>query len=95
MTDDYGNIVSANAAIGRLLLISQRGLSGRSILGFFAPDRERASAQMRRAARGYVAQFTATVRPRDRKAFDVRVDICTAPFERGGSLEWTLEPIRT
>jgi len=34
----------------------------------------------------------ATLRPRDRRPFTVKVEI-TAPFERGGALEWLLEPV--
>ena len=94
ITDDHGLIVSANAAAARLLNLSTRGIRERSMLAFFAPGRERIAAQMRRAAEGLVVQETATIRPRDRKPFTVRVDISAAPFERGGSLEWSLEPLR-
>ena len=77
----------------RLLNLSTRGIRDRSILGFFAPGRDRVTAHMRRAVEGRVVQLTATVRPRDKKAFEVRVHINAAPFERGGALEWVLEPI--
>ena len=93
ITDDYGAIISANAVAARLLNLSTRGIRDRSILGFFAPGRDRVAAQMRRAVAGRVVQLTATIRPRDKKAFEVRVDISAAPFERGGALEWILEPI--
>ena len=59
-----------------------------------APGRERIAAQMRRAVEGRVVQEIATIRPRDKKPFKVRVDISVARFEQGGSLEWVLEPIR-
>ena len=93
ITDNAGVIVSANAVAARLLSLSQRGVRDRSILGFFAPGRDRVAAQMRRAVDGQVAQLVTTVRPRDKKPFNARVDISAAPFERGGALEWLFEPI--
>ena len=93
ITDNHGRIISANAVAARLLNMSTRGVRDRTILGFFAPGRERVAANMRRAVEGRVVQLTATVRPRDKKAFEARVDISAAPFEYGGSLEWVLEPI--
>jgi CheY-like chemotaxis protein len=94
ITDSSGRIVSANAAAARLLNLTARGMRERSVLAFFAPGRERIAVQMRRATEGRVVQETATIRPRDKKPFTVRVDISMAPFERGGSLEWVLEPVR-
>ena len=93
ITDDHGTIISANAVAARLLALSMRGIQDRNILGFFAPDRARVAAHMRRAPGGGIVQLTATMRPRDRKPFEVRVDISDAPFERGGSLEWVIEPL--
>jgi CheY-like chemotaxis protein len=94
ITDNTGQIISANAAAARLLNLSSRGMRDRSLLAFFAPGRERMAAQMRRAVEGQIVQELATVRPRDRKPFTVRVDISAAPFERGGSLEWVFEAVR-
>jgi DNA-binding response OmpR family regulator len=94
ITDDNGRIISANAVAANLLSLSARGLRDRSILGFFAPGRERIAAQMRRAVEGRVVQEVATIRPREKKPFKVRVDISAAHFEYGGSLEWVLEPVR-
>jgi CheY-like chemotaxis protein len=91
ITDSTGLIISANAAAGRLLNLSARGMRDRSLLAFFAPGRERMASQMRRAVEGHIVQDTATIRPRDRKPFNVRVDISAAPFERGGALEWVFE----
>jgi hypothetical protein len=48
---------------------------------------------MRRALQGEIVQEHATIRPRDRKPFDVRIDISSTPFEQGGELEWRIEPI--
>jgi DNA-binding response OmpR family regulator len=93
ITDSSGQIVSANAAAGRLLNLSARGMKDRSLLAFFAPNRDRIAAQMRRAVEGQIVQETASLRPRDRKPFSVRVDISATPFERGGALEWRLEPV--
>jgi CheY-like chemotaxis protein len=91
ITDAAGVIVTANAAAGRLLNLSARGMRDRSMLAFFAPGRDRMAGHMRRALQGQIVQEVATIRPRDRKPFTVRVDISTAPFERGGALEWILE----
>ncbi len=91
ITDATGLIVSANAAAGRLLNLSERGMRDRSLLAFFAPGRDRIALHMRRALEGQIVQESATIRPRDRKPFSVRVDISAAPFERGGALEWIFE----
>jgi DNA-binding response OmpR family regulator len=93
ITDSSGQIVSANAAAARLLNLSTRGMKDRSLLAFFAPGRERMATQMRRAVEGQIIQEDASLRPRDRKPFTVRVDISATPFERGGALEWRLEPL--
>lgn len=93
ITDAAGQIVSANAAAGRLLNLSARGMKDRSLLAFFAPGRDRMAARMRRAVDGQIVQEEASIRPRDRKPFRVRVDISATPFERGGSLEWVIEPV--
>ena len=93
ITDSAGHIVSANAAAGRLLNLSARGMKDRSLLAFFAPNRDRMAIQMRRAVDGQIIQEEASIRPRDRRPFRVRVDISATPFERGGALEWLIEPI--
>jgi PAS domain S-box-containing protein len=93
ITDSNGQIVSANAAAARLLNLSTRGMKDRSLLAFFAPFRDRMAAQMRRALEGQIVQEDATIRPRDRKPFNVRVDISSTSFERGGALEWLIEPV--
>ena len=91
ITDSTGLIISANAAAGRLLNLSARGMRERSLLAFFAPGRERMAQHMRRALEGNIVQEIATIRPRDRKPFSVRVDISATEFERGGALEWVFE----
>ena len=93
ITDATGQIVSANAAAGRLLNLSARGMKERSLLAFFAPGRERIAAQMQKATEGQIVQEEATIRPRDRRPFRVRVDVSATPFERGGALEWRIEPL--
>jgi DNA-binding response OmpR family regulator len=92
ITDGVGQILSANAAAGRLLNLSTRGMTDRSLLAFFAAGRDRVSAHMRRALQGQIVQEQATIRPRDRKPFDVRIDISATSFEQGGELEWHIEP---
>ena len=93
ITDSAGAIVSANAAAGRLLNLSARGMKERSLLAFFAPGRERMAAQMQKAIEGHIVQEEAMIRPRDRRPFRVRVDVSATPFERGGALEWRIEPL--
>ena len=91
ITDDHGLILTANAAAARLLNLTPRGAKDRSMLVFFDEDRPRVAARLQRAVEGRIEQFTSRIRPRDRKPFEVQVDISAAPFERGGSLEWVLE----
>jgi CheY-like chemotaxis protein len=92
VTDRNGSIMSANGPAARLLNVTARGLQDRSMLAFFAPGRERVASLLDGARRGLVTQGRATLRPRDRRPFVVKVEI-TAPFERGGALEWLLEPV--
>jgi DNA-binding response OmpR family regulator len=92
VTDRNGAIMSANGAAARLLNVTVRGLQDRSMLAFFAPGRERVASLLDGARRGLVTEGRATLRPRDRRPFTVKVEIA-APFERGGALEWYLEPI--
>jgi CheY-like chemotaxis protein len=93
ITDEHGQIVSANAAAARLLNLSIAGIQDRSMLGFVAPGRDVMAARMRQAVAGTVVQVSATLRPRDKKPFLATVDISAAPFERGGALEWVIEPV--
>ena len=95
LTDSTGLIISANSAAGRLLNLTARGMRERSLLAFFAPGRERMAQHMRRALAGNIVQEIATIRPRDRKPFSVRVDISATDFERGGALEWVFEASST
>ena len=92
VTNREGSIMSANAAAARLLNVTARGLQDRSMIAFFAPGRERVAALLEGARRGIVAQGRATLRPRDRRPFVVNVEI-SAPFERGGALQWVIEPV--
>jgi CheY-like chemotaxis protein len=93
VTDPTGQILSANAAAGRLLNLSGRSMVDWSLLAFFASSRDRLTANMRRASEGHTVQDTVSIRPRNRKPFDVRLNISPASFERGGALEWHIEPI--
>ena len=95
ITDDRGTILTANAAAARFLNLTPRGARDRSLLVFFDDDRTRVATRMDRAVEGRIEQFTSRIRPRDRKPFEVQVDISAAPFERGGSLEWVLEVLAT
>jgi PAS domain S-box-containing protein len=93
ITDQAGLIVSANAAAARLLNLTTRGARERSLLMFFEEQRHQVAIYMERAAAGRVEQFSSRIRPRDRRPFDVQVHLSAAEFERGGELEWALEPL--
>ena len=93
VTDDTGQILSANAAAGRLLNLSGSTMVDWALPAFFATSRDRLIANMRRASEGQIVEDTVSVRPRNRKPFDVRVEIGPASFERGGALEWRIEPV--
>src|SRR5918993_2409251 len=93
ITDQTGVIISANAAAARLLNLTTRGARERSLLLFFEEQRHQVSMHMERAVAGRIEQFSSRIRPRDRRPFDVQVDISAAEFERGGVLEWALEPV--
>ena len=93
VTDEVGQIVSANAAAARLLNLTPRGARDRSLPVFCDGDRLRVIAHVRRAYGGRIEQLTATLRPRDRKPFLVDLDISATPFEREGAPEWVLEPM--
>ena len=94
ITDEAGSIVSANAVAARLLNLSTRGLRDRSLLAFFDGGRDRLDALRRQAKAGAIAHAVTSLRPRDRKPFNARVEVSAADFERGGSLEWTIEPLQ-
>ena len=94
ITDEAGYVVSANAAAARLLNLSTRGLRDRSFLAFFDGGRDRLDALRRQARAGGIADAITGLRPRDRKPFTARIEVSAADFERGGSLEWTIEPLQ-
>jgi DNA-binding response OmpR family regulator len=93
ITDRAGLIISANGAAARLLNLTTLGARERSLLTFFEEQRHQVAMHMERAAAGRAQQFSSRIRPRDRRPFDVQVDVSAAEFERGGALEWALEPL--
>jgi PAS domain S-box-containing protein len=95
VTDDRGVMVEVSGAGHRLLNLSARGALGRNLTAFFAGNRHQVFADMSRALDGQVAQREAEMRPRDRRPFALRFEICREA-STGSSvprLRWTLEPI--
>lgn len=97
VTDDRGVMLEISGPGHRLLNLSARGALGRNLAAFFAGDRHQVFGDMTRAIDGTVSHREAQIRPRDRRPFIVRYEICREPSTGGsaGRLRWTLEPIRS
>jgi DNA-binding response OmpR family regulator len=95
VTDDRGVMVELNGAGHRLLNLSARGALGRNLTAFFAGNRHQVFADMSRALDGQVAQREGQMRPRDRRPFALRFEICreSSTGSSGPRLRWTLEPL--
>jgi CheY-like chemotaxis protein len=90
-TTSGGVIIWMNETAASLVNLSARAAQGRSVLPFFDGDRQRVQAELACATAGQVCEFEASVRPRDRKPVNVRVDLAVAPDGGPGELEWTIE----
>ena len=96
VTDDRGVMIEISSPGHRLLNLSARGALGRNLTAFFGADRHHIFGDMSRALDGQIAHRQAILRPRDRRPFSVRFEICREPGE-GSSLprlRWLLEPLR-
>jgi PAS domain-containing protein len=91
VTTPHGNIVSADERAAALLNVGIRALRGRDLLTFFNGDRARLRAETAAAAAGQVCDVDASLRPRDRKPVNVRVDLAASLDGGPGELEWTIE----
>lgn len=95
VTDREGIVVEISGPAHRLLNLSARGALGRNLTAFFTQDRHYVLNGIARASDGQVVERESVLRPRDRRPFPVRIEICrdtdvNASAER---LRWILEPL--
>ena len=77
----------ADAAAGELLRCSPAACEGRSLIMFFAKNREGAIAAMTIARAGQVVAGSGVIRPRERRPHSVTFTLEPDP-DRAGSLKW-------
>jgi DNA-binding response OmpR family regulator len=94
-TTHSGCILWVNNIAARLLNIGERAAPGRNLLTFFNGNRELLQQEIGRAAGGQVCELEASLRPRERKPFDLRIDLSTPSDGQPGELEWLIEPIHS
>jgi CheY-like chemotaxis protein len=96
VTDDRGVMMEISGPCHRLLNLSARGALGRALPPFFDGERHQLFIDMGRALEGQVTQREALLRPRDRRPFVVRFEICREPVAGSGlpRLRWVLEPLK-
>ena len=96
VTDDRGVMMEISGPGHRLLNLSARGALGRALPPFFDGERHQVFIDMARAVEGHVVQREALLRPRDRRPFTVRFEICKEPSTGAAlpRLRWQLEPIK-
>ena len=92
-TTQSGCILWVNPIAARLLNIGERAAPGRNLLTFFNGNRDHLQQEIIRAAGGQVCELEASLRPRERKPFDLRIDLSTPPDGQPGELEWLIEPV--
>jgi CheY-like chemotaxis protein len=96
VTDDRGMMMEISGPGHRLLNLSARGALGRALPPFFDGERHQVFIDMARAVEGHMVQREALLRPRDRRPFTVRFEICKEPSTGTAlpRLRWQLEPIK-
>jgi CheY-like chemotaxis protein len=94
VTDGAGVIVEISAPAHRLLNLSARGALGRNLTAFFSQDRHRVVADLTRVIDGQIVQRNTVLRPRDRRPFEVRLEIAREKDATGAAprLRWVIEP---
>ena len=94
ITDAAGEILDLSPEAARLLNLSRRGALHRNLTTFFVDDRPRLMNELLRAAEGIIIERTATLHPRDRRRFNVRLDVSAIPSEPGErvQLRWLIDP---
>jgi CheY-like chemotaxis protein len=94
-TTAFGEITRINGAAADLLNTGSRFGVGRNILQFFDGQRAQVQAVMAAAASGRVAQVTgARWRPRERKPFNVTIDVSRTDAAGAIELEWVFEVLK-
>jgi DNA-binding response OmpR family regulator len=88
-TDKFGTVVQLNDAASALLNVSIRGGVGRNLLMFVAGERDRISRGLAQASAGYAIEHQFTLRPRERKAVPVSVEM-RANEQASGDVDWTI-----
>jgi CheY-like chemotaxis protein len=94
VTDGAGVITEISGPCHRLLNLSARGALGRNLTAFFSQDRHRVVADLARAVDGQIVQRDSVLRPRDRRPFQVRIEIAREKDGAAGAprLRWVIEP---
>ena len=94
-TTAVGEIVMVNGPAAHLLNLVRVGV-GRSILPFFDGERSQVQAAMAAAASGRIAQLAPVRwRPRERKPFQVAVDISRTDAAGPIELEWVFDVVES
>ena len=94
VTDGAGVIMEISGPAHRLLNLSARGALGRNLTAFFSQDRHRLVADLQRVIDGQIVQRNTVLRPRDRRPFEVRLEIAREKDAHGTAprLRWVIEP---
>ena len=93
-TSGSGVIHWVNQAGARMLNIGERAASGRNLLTFFNGGRASLELELLRASSGQVCEFEASLRPRERKPLNVRLDLAIPDDGAAGELEWLITPTK-
>jgi hypothetical protein len=75
LTDFWGNIHDISPAAAAMISMSAAGAYGRQIQLFFVADRQEVLRDMRCARDGMTIESVRTLKPRERRAMTVRVEI--------------------
>jgi DNA-binding response OmpR family regulator len=96
VTDHDGAVLEISGAAHRLLNLSARGALGRNLTAFFTQDRHRILGGLSHAMDGQLVQRDSVLRPRDRRPFPVRLEICRESPARASAvrIRWVIEPLR-
>jgi hypothetical protein len=88
-TDKFGTVVELDDAASTLLNVSVRGGVGRNLLMFVDGERDRISRALAHASTGYSTEHRFTLRPRERKAVPVTVQM-EGNEETSGNVDWMI-----
>ena len=92
ITDAAGNILDVSDGASAMLNISRLHLRRRSLLMFFAADRPEWTRLLRLASQGHHVQRTGSMRPRDRRARAVHVEVMEiANYPAMKAFEWRFQ----